>query len=148
MNLHQLVRGAITAVNNDQLIPWLASQGAIYNNATLVATPTYAAAQLIWAQIQPLPTDELQHLDNLNIQGVLRQVYMRGAVATAARPDGTGGDLLQFPEVPGGPLRTWLVIRVQEQWPDWCLVSVRVQDDLNFMWTADSSATADSTQPV
>jgi hypothetical protein len=67
-------------------------------------------------------------MDNLNIQGVLRQVYLKGAVASAVREDGTGGDLLQFPEVRGGALRVRLVMLVPEQWPDWCLVVVRLQN--------------------
>jgi hypothetical protein len=146
MNLHRLVRGAVNAVNRDVLIPWLSSTGAINDNTTGIATPTYAPVQSIWAQIQPLPTDELAHMDNLNIQGVLRHVYMKGAVASAVRADGTGGDLLQFPEVCNGPQRTWLVMKVMEQWDSWCLVVVRLQNDLNWAWTADSSVTADTSQ--
>lgn len=154
MHLRRLVRGSINAVNADVVIAWLQSQGAIVNNATGIATPTYAAVQSIFAQIQPIPTDRLAHLEQLNIQGVLRHVYMKGAIASAVRADGTGGDLLQFPELPGGPLRAWLVMIVDEQWPDWCLVTVRLQNDLNNNqtsdgpWTADSSVTADSAQTV
>ncbi len=145
MHLRRLVRGGINTVNRDQLVPWLSSQGAINDNATGIATPTYATVQNIWCQVQPLPTDELAHMDQLNIQGVLRQVFMKGAVASAVRSDGTGGDLLQFPEVCDGPLRTWLVMQVMEQWPSWCLVVVRMQNDMNNLFTADSSITADST---
>lgn len=146
MYLRRLVRGAINAVNHDQLIPWLASQGPIIDNATGISTPTYAPVTSIWAQIQPLPTDRLAHLEQLNIQGVLRSVYMKGAVASAVRADGTGGDLLQFPEVTGGPQRTWLVVLVDEQWPDWCSVTAKLQNDMNSLWTADSSVTADTSQ--
>jgi hypothetical protein len=146
MRLHQLVRGAINSVNHDKLIPWLASTGAIRDRTTGKATPTFAPVQSIWAQIQPLSTDELAHMENLNIQGVLRQVYMKGAVASAVREDGTGGDLLQFPEVPWGPERTWLVMRVEEQWPSWCKVVVRMTNAMNSAWTADSSVTADTSE--
>jgi hypothetical protein len=150
MRLHRLVRGAIDAVNKNQLIPWLSSTGYINNRTTGFSTPTYAPVQNIWAQIQPVPTDELKHLENLNIQGVLRHVYMKGAVASAVREDGTGGDLLQFPETCNGLLRTWLVMLVNEQWPSWCLVTVRLQNDTNTtnnLWTADSNTvTADSSK--
>lgn len=146
MRLHRLVRGAINAVNKDKLIPWLASQGAINDNTTGIATPTYATVQNIWAQIQPLPTDELAHMEQLNIQGVLRHVYMKGAVASAVREDGTGGDLLQFPEVCDGAQRTWLVMKVLEQWDSWCAVVVKLQNDQNSAWTADSSVTADTSE--
>lgn len=131
MHLRRLVRGAVNAVNRDQQIGWLASTGYTINATTGVSTPAYAALQNQWAQIQPVPTDQLGHLEQLNIQGVLRQVYLKGAVASAVREDGTGGDLLQFPELPGGAMRTWLVMLVPEQWPDWCLVIVRLQNDQN-----------------
>jgi hypothetical protein len=144
MKLHRLVRGAINAVNHDKLIPWLASQGPINDRTTGIDTPTYAPVKNIWAQIQPLSTDQLAHMEQLNIQGVLRHVYMKGAVASAVRADGTGGDLLQFPEVCDGPQRTWLVVLVNEQWDSWCRVTVKLQNDMNSVWTADSSVTADT----
>lgn len=131
MNLHRLVRGPINAVNKDQQIGLLASTGYSTNTTTGISTPAYAALQTPYAQIQPVPTDQLAHLENLNIQGVLRSVYLKGAVASAVREDGTGGDLLQFPELPGGAQRTWLVMLVDEQWPDWCHVIVRLQNDQN-----------------
>jgi hypothetical protein len=148
MHLRRLVRGSINAVNKDKLIQWLASTGPINDRTTGISTPTYAPVQGIWAQIQPVPTDQLAHLDNLNIQGVLRQLYMKGAVASAVRADGTGGDLLLFPEVPwpGAPLREWLVMQVPEQWPSFCKVIVRMQNGLNSAWTADSSVPADSSE--
>ena len=136
MNLHAIVRGSINAVNNDILIAWQASAGPSLNASTGVATPTYAPAKNIWAQIQPLPTQRLMHLNELNIQGVLRQVYMKDAVASAVRPDGTGGDLLQFAEVPNGPLRTWLVVMVDEQWSTFCRVVAQLQNDQanTYVW--------------
>lgn len=175
MHLRRLVRGSINAVNRDKPIVWLASQGTILGPGG-VATPTYAPAVSVWAQIQPIPTDQLAHLEQLNIQGVLRQVYLRNAVASAVRADGTGGDLLQFPErwtsaaeeamtastadsnstadstsdasgvapFTPPPVRTWLVVLVNEQWDSWCRVTVRMQNDMNSTLTADSSTTADS----
>lgn len=144
MHLRRLVRGSINAVNRDKLIQWLASQGAINTRTTGVSVPTYAPVQGIWAQIQPVPTQQLAHLENLNIQGVLRHVYMKGAVASAVRADGTGGDLLLFPELPCGPQRQWLVVLVTEQWDSWCKVIAQMQNDLNSAWTADSDVPADS----
>ncbi len=146
MHLRQLVRGSINAVNRNWLIQWYASQGPINNRTTGVSTPTYAPVQNIWAQIQPVPSDQLAHMDQLNIQGILRSVYMRDAVASAVRPDGTGGDLLQFPEVLGGVVRTWLVMLVDEQWATWCHVIVRLQNDQNTSFTSDSTITSDSSK--
>lgn len=180
MHLRRLVRGSINAVNRDKLIVWSASQGMILGTGG-VATPSYAPALTVWAQIQPIPTDLLAHLEQLNIQGVLRQVYLRNAVASAVRADGTGGDLLYFPErwtsaaeevmaawtadsqvsadspsfnasgaapfVPP-PVRTWLVMQVPEQWDSWCRVIVRMQNDMNNVYTSDSSVPADSNRTM
>jgi hypothetical protein len=174
MNLRGLVRGAINAINRDKQLTWLASQGAITDDTGL-SLPSYAAPRTVWGQIQPLPTDRLSHMEQLNIQGVLRAVYLRGAVASAVRVDGTGGDLLLFPEnfntslaqvtdwtadsaltadssmtVDGSTYdigtvsRTWLVVLVDEQWDDWCRVTVKLQNDQAIAWTADSSVSADS----
>ena len=130
MNLHGVIRNAINMVNPNQQIGWLQYQATVTDQNTAISTPVYAALQNLWAQIQPLSTDQLAQMENLNIQGVLREVRMKGAVASAVREDGTGGDILQFSELPGGPLRTWLVMAVSEQWPEWCAVIVRVQNDL------------------
>ena len=176
MHLRRLVRGSINAVNKDKPIVWRASQGSILGGGGIL-TPTYAKALGVFAQIQPIPTDQLAHLEQLNIQGVLRHVYLRNAIASAVRADGTGGDLLYFPErwtsaaeeaiaawtadsdvtadspsdnasgVPAfvhPPIRAWLVMLVNEQWDSWCRVTVRMQNDLNNVLTADSSTTADS----
>lgn len=175
MHLRRLVRGPINAINRDKLIVWRAYRGTLFPGGG-IATPTYAPALKVFAQVQPIPTDQLAHLEQLNIQGVLRQVYLRNAVASAVRADGTGGDLLYFPErwtsaaeeamvawtadsnvtadsnlnasgVPPfvqPPVRAWLVMLVNEQWDSWCRVTVRMQNDINNVLTADSSTTADS----
>ena len=128
MNLRSIANGALQALNPDVQVTWLQSQG-FTNDSAGNASPQYAPPQTLCAQVQPLSTDQLRHMDNLNIQGVLRSVYLRGAVSTAVRIDVTGGDLLQFPELPNGPNRTWLVETVDEQWPNWCRATVRLQND-------------------
>lgn len=133
MNLQGIVSGALQGVHGNDQIGWLQYLSASAPDAAGASTPIYAPVQTVSAQIQPLPTQQLQHLANLNIQGVLRQVYIQGAVATAVREDGTGGDLLQFPEIPGGTVRNWLVVLVPEQWNDangaaWCRATVQLQN--------------------
>jgi hypothetical protein len=127
MDLRRIVRGPIGAVNPDVPVGWLKYLAATAPDNSGKSSPTYAPLQTPMGQVQPLSTGQLMHMDQLNIQGVLRSVYLKGAVATAVREDGTGGDLLQFPEVPGGPQHTWLVVEAPEQWPDWCRVIARLQ---------------------
>lgn len=131
MNLHGIVRGAITTVNPDRNIAWLVSTGnTIETNGK--QTPTYAAPATIGAQIQPVSGDDLKQIEYLNMQGIFRKVYAYGDVEGIVRPELKGGDLLQFAPVLGGALRNWLVVHVLETWtPDtagWCAVIAALQE--------------------
>ena len=130
MNLHGLVRGAITAVNPDLIIPWLVSTGST-TAAGGKQTPTYAAPVNVGAQVQAVTGQDLKKYNFLQAQGIYRAVYMYGNVQGINRVAAKGGDLLKFAEVPGGTVRTWLVRAVDETWPDWCRVIVSLQLDPN-----------------
>lgn len=131
LNLHSVVRGAITTVNPDLAGFYYASNGYT-TGASGARTPTYikTAAQL---QVQALSGRDLRHEDFLNLQGVKRSVYMFGNTVGANRPDVKGGDLLAFPQVSGGTPQLWLVVKVLESWsPDpasWCKLGVVLQTD-------------------
>lgn len=128
MNLHAIVRGAISTVNPDRVIPYLASSGS-----TVAAggkqSATFAASVNVGAQIQPVRSGDIKKYSYLQAQGVFRAVYLFGQVQGIDRVAARGGDLLKFPELPGGTVRTWLVKDVDEQWPDWCRVIVALQTD-------------------
>lgn len=130
MNLHGIVRGAITTVNPDRSITWKTSTGST-TSASGKQTPTYATATIV-AQIQPTSGDDLKKIEYLNMQGIFRTVYAFGDVEGIVRPDLKGGDLLQFAPVLGGTLRNWLVVHVLETWtPDtagWCAVIAVLQE--------------------
>lgn len=129
MNLHGIVRGAITTVNPDILAVWLQSTGRT-SDAAGNQTPTYAAAATIPVQVQAMSAQSLRHLNGLNTQNILRSVYCYGNKQGVQRVAQKGGDLLQFPDVPnptGGTVRNWLVIQVIETWPDWSHVIVEQQ---------------------
>jgi hypothetical protein len=128
MDLRKIVRGPVSTVNPDVPVGWLRYLAYVTNDSGQ-STATYAPLQTPMGQVQPLPAYRLTHMEQLNIQGVLRAVYLKGAVAQAVREDQTGGDLLLFPEVTGGPQRTWLVMLIDEQWPDWCRVVCQLQND-------------------
>lgn len=129
MNLHGIVRGAITTVNPDRDITWLQSTGdTIETNGK--QTPTYASPATISTQIQPLAGDDLRQIEYLNMQGVFRKVYAYGDIEGIVRPELKGGDLLQFAF--NGTPRNWLVVHVLETWtPDavgWCAVIAVLQE--------------------
>jgi len=93
MNLHGLVRGAITVVNPD-------IDGTLYRSTGYTTAidgkqiPAYAAPEAIRVQLQSLQLNELKLLDGLNIQGDKVSMYLFGKVSGVVRPDGTGGDLI------------------------------------------------------
>lgn len=93
-------------------------------------TPTYTTiTPNPRGQIQAAPTEMLRKFDYLQGQAIYRVVYFYGQKQIIDRGEQLGGDLLQFPEVPNGASRTWLIVQVPEQWPDWCCVLCCLQID-------------------
>ena len=131
MNLHAIVRGAISSVNPDRLITWRVNTGYVTDSAG-ARVPSYTDLTGQSAQIQALSGEDLQHPSLLNVQGVKRAVYMFGNAQGVVRPDAKGGDLLLFPQVLGGADQSWLVVCALETWtPDvagWCKLAVVLQE--------------------
>ncbi|CAK8737719.1 hypothetical protein SODG_005950 [Sodalis praecaptivus] len=122
MNLHKLASRAIGRVNPliearvRRASGWTASPGARQK-------PQYQPDQRVSIQFQPLSSDDLQHVDGLNLQGIVKSIYVDGNFYGAVRREQIGGDLFL---VNG---ETWLVEQAIELWPDWCRLLVRRQDD-------------------
>lgn len=122
MNLHQIVRGAISAVNSD-----VTGRVFINTGSTTLPdgkrVPTYADPTDMQMQIQPLSAADLKQIDSLNIQGVDRAIYVNGAIRGVERKGSKGGDLLYA-------LGTyWLVVVMLEPWDGagWTKVGVAQQ---------------------
>lgn len=121
MNLHGIVRGVITAVNPDRkAILRLSSGYSIAADGTQV--PAYDPDVPVQAQMQDLSQKDIQHLEALNVQGSQKVIYLYGELQGLSRPGKLGGDLVVMED------GTWLVTAVMEQWPDWCKVSVTMQN--------------------
>jgi len=124
MNLRQVIRGPITAVNTDQTVSIMQSSG--YTTAADgTQIPQYATLPGISCQIQGLSADDLKHLDGLNIQGVLRSFWFNGSLEGTDRLLVKGGDLIVLADG-----RTWLVAKVFETWEaaGWCHVAGLLQE--------------------
>ncbi len=135
LNLHAIVRGAITSVNPDIIAPWIRSTGNTVATGGK-QTATYAAPVNVKMQVQPVKGSDLRKYSFLQAQGIYRAVYLYGDVEGIVRVDAKGGDLLQFALVPEGTVRTWLVSAVDESWEyvgsgGWCRVIVTLQLDPN-----------------
>lgn len=126
MNLHGIVRGAITTVNPDIAAQWRVSAGST-QGANFKQVPAYATAVPVRIQSQPLKYSDQLHVQALNLAGIFRSVHMFGLNQGITRPNQKGGDYLQFPQAPGMAAQWWLTISVREQWPDWCRVLVCLQ---------------------
>ncbi len=122
MNLHDFVRGAIEAVNDDV-------DGVVYvntgkTNVRGILTPTFApvTARL---QMQAQEHDPIQHERSLNYSNAYLTVYAYGNFSDIERRTGEGGDVVN---VPSGPRAGWYyVTQVFEWWPDWCAFEVTEQ---------------------
>lgn len=119
MNLHQIVRGAITTVNPD--VP-----GVLKVNSGFTTAPggkreqTYSNVD-VEVQMQELSSTDLRQVDAINIQGILKSAYLNGNFNGVNRPEQKGGDIL----IVDG--QEWLTVKVPELWPDWCRVIVNLQ---------------------
>ena len=122
MDLRGLANGVTSAVNPNKTVTVLRSTGYTIG-AGRKQVPSYAAPVTGPGQIQALDANDIKQLDGLNIQGTIRAIYLRGVLAGVVRPDGTGGDLVQFDG------QTWLVVKVLEGWPTWTKAAICLQGD-------------------
>ncbi len=120
MNLHGIAAPMVGMVNPFVTAQLIVSTGKTTNPDGSV-TPSYAAPVDIQAQAQELSFKDLQHANNLNLQGILKSIYCPGTVQAVNRLAGTGGDKI----VIGGD--TYLAVAISEQWPEWCRVIGQLQ---------------------
>jgi hypothetical protein len=121
MNLHAIVRGAISSVNPDIPVQVQISTGYTTTSAGK-RVPSYAAPVTMTAQVQALTSTDLRKLDGLNIQGSMRTMYLSGSLNGVSRLNQKGGDLITLPD---GTVN--LTTMVLEQWPDWVKVACTQQ---------------------
>lgn len=121
MNVRQLANSAITAVNPNTVVSVLKSTGYTVD-ANRRQVPSYAAAVTGPAQVQALSGSDLKQLEGLNIQGVMRAIYLRGVLAGVIRPSNTGGDLILIDG------QKWLVVKVLEPWAGWTKAVIALQE--------------------
>jgi hypothetical protein len=97
LNLHAAVRAPIQSVNPDITAIYLQSRG----NYTLddgTVLPAYATPFDVQAQVQPPTGRDLRHIEFLNLQGVVRTVYVYSNPLAVDRVAARGGDLFMFPQ--------------------------------------------------
>lgn len=128
INVRAAANAAIQPINPNIVGAFYASTGFTVN-AAKKQVPSFAAGVNVPMQVQAVDGPNLRHLDDLNIEGVVRSVHMWGNTQGVVRVSQQGGDLLYFRDVPTGTLRVWKVVKVVETWPDWSHVIVNMQLD-------------------
>ena len=125
MDLRGIVNGVTATVNPNETVTVLRSKGYTISDDGARQVPIYDVPITGPAQVQALDNSDLRQIENLNIQGEIRAIYLRGVLAGVIRPDGTGGDLIKR----GFPVETWLVTKVLESWPTWSKACIVRQQD-------------------
>lgn len=124
IDVRGLATQAITTVNPDEIVTVKRSTGFTIG-AGQRQIPSYALPIKGPANIQALDYSDLKQVDNLNIQGTIRAIYLKGALAGVVQPTGKGGDLI----LRGFPQQTWLVVKVLESWPTWTKACIVLQNE-------------------
>ncbi len=125
INLRAIANSAIQQINPNIIGTLLRSTGYTTQPGGKRA-PTFATLTGE-IQVQAIGAKDLEHMNFLNIQGVMRLVYIWGNWAGVVRADQKGGDILQFPQIPGSEVQDWRVVNVKETWPTWSSVIVVLQ---------------------
>lgn len=121
MDLRSIANSVSSQVNPNIIVTVLRSTGSTIGRGGKQA-PTYAEGVTGPAQLQALDGSTLRQMDGLNIQGVLRAIYLRGNLAAVVRPDSKGGDIVMIAG------QTWLIVKVLETWPLFTKAVVQYQN--------------------
>lgn len=127
MNLHAIVRAAITTVHNDETCQLYQSTGQTNDRGVVKAS--YADPVTIAANIQPLSTEALARIDAMNVTGITACAFLyseeaRPVAGVRRIPSLRTGDYIQRADG-----TWWLVIAVEEDWSDegWACVDLAQQ---------------------
>mgnify|MGYP001367661964 CR=1 FL=1 len=121
MNLRGVANGITSAIN-----PNITAIGRRYKGEVMgpgrKPIPEYYPDEEVTLQLQPLSWGDLKHVDGLNMQGMMKSIYINGDYYGANRTLKKGGDLFIIDGL------KWLVVDPIELWPDWSKVIVCLQE--------------------
>lgn len=127
MNLHNVVRGAITSIHPDEEVTLYQSEGQV--NVKGVIKAKYKAPKTVKANFQPLDANALKHIEAFNQTPMSEQVFLYSddsfPVAGQQRlPAIRTGDFIKRSDN-----TWWLITTVMEDWSwdGWCNVGVHQQ---------------------
>jgi hypothetical protein len=109
MNLHEIVSGAINAVNPFQSITITPKSGYTVNEYG-EAVPTSGVSYTMDAQVQPVSSEDLRFINNYNESTVYLAFWISADVHSLNRPLARGGDIVSY----NG--KTYKVVNMPENW--------------------------------
>lgn len=95
INVRAIVRSGVNSINPDIDVVILQSDGFTVDDAG-DQIPAYLTAVSVAAQVQPVPSEELKHINNYNVSSVYRYLYIDGDWNSLRRSDSKGGDIIYF----------------------------------------------------
>lgn len=127
MDLRAIANSVTSTVNPNITVTVRVSTGFTIG-AGSKQIPRYAPDVTGPGQLQAMTYSDLRQIDNLNIQGVMKAIYLRGSLAGVVRPKTQGGDLIIIGSPAALPDQgTWLVVKVLENWPLWTKACIVLQ---------------------
>lgn len=118
INVHAIANSAIQGVNPDIPATIQISTGYAEGDDGL-QVPSYDTMDAK-IQKQPMSQRDMQHVDNLNLDGVYCSVYCYGNYWSVVRDRAKGGDLMNFNDPTSGIATEWLIVAAPEVWTGWC----------------------------
>ena len=120
MNLRKIANRVTSGVNPNVTAQIYKSTGYSTNDDGS-QSPSYADAVTMKVQKQAISQSDLQHIDNINLQGQFVSIYTNGNWCGLNRKANEGGDIFVIGD------DKWLVVSVPEIWPDWTRVIACLQ---------------------
>ncbi len=120
MSLLDLANGVISSLN-----PSVSVTLYQYSGCTQAPggprTPTYNVITNVSAQVQELTANEIKHMDDLNMGGLLHNIWCDTVLHALDRTSQLGGDCIGMADG-----TYWLVVRIKEQFTDgWCSATIQ-----------------------
>lgn len=120
MNLHQIVRHHISSVNPEKTVTIRRFSGSRIGDTGLVKNsyenynPDMGQALefTIRAQVQPLSSEDLEHVYNLNSSNTYRKMFINGKERGLSQALNTNGDLVLMDG------ETWIICEVPGLWDE------------------------------
>lgn len=127
INLRGLANRTLQTISPDREASLRRSTG-FTTSASGLRTPSYDTFTGP-IQLQSASGRDIQHLNGMNITGIIRKIYLDGRWDSLVRSSLKGGDLFVFCDFGEEVESVWLVTPVTEQWETWCSVMVVRQID-------------------